>query len=190
MSNHNVAIGLLEYTLNGGARGDHAEQLLASIELLRHPPVETKSPFEGDPNDWWERAEQISMAEAENRKLGNWYIIRQRTAGKQIHSYRLMTPSRPPLGEKILKAEEQGKHRVTAEGIRVLIRGEAETPAWMTSRVVIADFDDFPEGPTTTSRQPWVRKNGRWQAVYDGRRSINDHAMAELNPVPASIQEV
>lgn len=190
MSDHKIAIGLLEHTLNAGVREEHAGQLLASIELLRNPPVDTKSPFEGTPEDWWNSARRVSRAEADNRKLGNWYIVRQRTAGKTLHSYRLMTPSRPPQTDKMLKSLKDGSGARYSENVRLLIQGSETVPAWMNAEMVIADFDrDTAEG-LKIDRQPWVRKNGRWHAVFDGRRSINDHTMAELNPVPAAVQEV
>ena len=35
----------------------------------------------GTPDDWWEQAEEISTAEAQERTLGDWYITVIRTAG-------------------------------------------------------------------------------------------------------------
>lgn len=140
--------------------------------------------FVGNPDDWWEQAERIMISEANNRSLGAWYITRQRTAGQTKPSYRLMTPSKPPNMDQLLK--EMGPHNRESETVRCLMRMELEMPPWMTAHLVIADT----EVGGIKQRLPWVRKNsGRWQSVFDGRLNINDHSMAELNPAPARIIE-
>jgi hypothetical protein len=52
----------------------------------------------------------------------------------------------------------------------------------MTSEFVLADLD---EG--SGDRGPWRRlNNGRWQRITDGRISVNNRTMRELNPKPAT----
>lgn len=141
--------------------------------------------FVGTPDDWWEQAERIQISEANNRSLGAWYITKQRTAGATKPFYRLMTPSKPPNMDQLLK--EQGPHNRESETVRCLMRLEMEMPAWMSASLVIADTKT--EG--YVQRLPWIRKNnGRWHSLFDGRLTINDHSMAELNPTPAAITEV
>jgi hypothetical protein len=145
--------------------------------------------FAGTPDDWWEQAERIQVSEANNRSLGAWYITKQKTAGQTKAVYRLMTPSRPPSMDQLLKS--LGPHNRESDSVRCLMRLEMEMPAWMTSQIVIADTGmATTEGKKMVQRLPWVRKNsGRWQSLFDGRRNINDHEMAELNPAPARITE-
>jgi hypothetical protein len=138
--------------------------------------------FTGTPDDWWENAERISHAEAEERNLGDWYIVKMNTAGQTKPNYRLSTPSKPPNMDKRSKPRYNNGE---SDRVRCLIRGSEPMPAWMTSPFVMAER---PDGGA--ERVPWVRKNsGRWQLLQDGRVNINDHAMAELNPKPAFIAE-
>lgn len=140
--------------------------------------------FTGTPDDWWEQAEEIMESEASNRELGNWYITQIRTAGDTRPGYRLSTPSKPPNTDNLIKA--RGPQDTVSLRVRLLVRGVAEVPAWMTSIMVVADTVVGDE----ITRLPWMRKkSGRWQSLYDGRLNINDHAMAELNPNPATISE-
>lgn len=140
--------------------------------------------FVGTPDDWWENSENIMVSEAENRTLGNWYITQVRTAGNTKPGYRLSTPSKPANTDKLLTA--RGPHDKISDRVRLLIRMEAETPSWMGARLVIADT----KVGETVQRLPWMRKNnGRWTSLFDGRLSINDHSMAELNPASAKITE-
>lgn len=151
--------------------------------------VNTDLVFHGTPDDWWDNAENILESEASNRTLGNWYIVRQQTAGQTKPTYRVSTPSKPANMDQLLKAK--GPHDKVSERVRLLIRSEAETPAWMLSHLVIADTGvATTDGSKLVQRLPWVRKNsGRWQSLYNGSLNINDHQMADLNPAPARITE-
>lgn len=136
--------------------------------------------FRGTPDDWWEQATVITVAEANNRNLGDWYITQVRTAGDTKPGYRISTPSKPFNTDKLLKAL-QANNGVSAR-VRRLIHNEAPLEPWMTSAFVLADRE---EGGT--ARVPWRRNNsGKWQCVTEPRISINDHLMAELNPKPAT----
>lgn len=156
-----------------------AQHVTTKVEAMSEQPV-----FTGTPDDWWEQAEEIMESEAANRTLGSWYITQIRTAGNTRPGYRLSTPSKPANTDNLIKA--RGPHDSVSLRVRRLITGEADTPSWVTSLMVVADTVVGDE----TQRLPWIRKNnGRWQSLYDGRININDHAMAELNPNSATITE-
>lgn len=135
--------------------------------------------FTGTPDDWWEQAERITAAEAEERTMGSWYITQVRTAGDTKPGYRLSTPSRPAN-------QDRKANKSQHESTRVRRLMSSPVPAWIGSLMVFADT----AGEEAMHRLPWVRKNsGRWQCLADARPTINDHAMAELNPSPAIITE-
>lgn len=137
---------------------------------------------EGTPDDWWKLAEVISTAEAQERTLGDWYITLVRTAGDTKPGYRLSTPSKPANQANLLKLHQKWPG-VEAERVRCLVRTTTPPQPWLTSELVQADFK---EG--SAERVIWVRKNsGRWHSLRNGNRTANDHQMALLRPVPASI---
>ena len=133
----------------------------------------------GTPDDWWEQAEPITHAEAEERTLGDWYITKVATAGDTKPNYRLSTPSRPPSQHK----KDRPRHNNgLSDRVRCLIRTHQPLPAWQTAHYVLADLERGSE-----RRVPWARKKtGRWHCLEDGRRTINDNVMAELHPEPAT----
>ena len=140
----------------------------------------TKPVFRGTPDDWWEQATPIMESEAANRNLGDWYITQVRTAGNTKPGYRVSTPSKPYNTDQLLKAI--GPHDRVSDRVRLLIRTETPAAPWMTSQFVLADLE---EG--SADRVPWRRNNaGRWQCITDGRISVNDHTMRDLNPKPAT----
>jgi hypothetical protein len=136
--------------------------------------------FRGTPDDWWEQATQITVAEANNRNLGDWYITKVRTAGDTKPGYRVSTPSKPYNSDQLLKALQTNPG--VSERVRRLIHHETPIEPWMTSEFVMADLTvDRPE------RGPWRRLNsGRWQRLSGPMISVNDHTMRELNPKPAT----
>lgn len=140
--------------------------------------------FTGTPDDWWEAAERITVSEADERNLGDWYIVRivtRRSGGEEgTVRYNVSTPSKPP--------KPNGKRwnwNNESAGVRCLIRGRVAVPEWMTAELVLADDPEF-EGV----RQAWVRKkSGRWTLLQDNRVAINDHTMSTRNPKPAAVTE-
>lgn len=147
----------------------------ATEETASDQPV-----FIGTPDDWWEQATQITEAEATNRNLGDWYITQVRTAGDTKPAYRVSTPSKPYNSDQLLKALRANNG--VSERVRRLIHTETPVAPWMTSQFVLADREQG-----GTDRVPWRRNNsGKWQCITDGRISINDHMMSDLNPKPAT----
>lgn len=140
--------------------------------------------FRGTPHDWWEQAERITMSEAEERTLGNWYITQVRSAGDTGPSYRISTPSKPPNRAKASRIPPGWD--AESKRVRLLIRSETPEPVWRTSDFVMADLE---EG--SGERSLWVRKEstGRWNCLTDGRKNVNDTVMGRLNPRPATITE-
>ena len=145
----------------------------------------TETPiFIGTPDDWWEQAEEITTAEARNRTLGCWYITLVRTAGDTKPGYRLSTPSKPANQDQLRKDLEKG-HAGADPRVRCLLRSTEPMPEWMRSTFVTAEIPN-----SGAERFPWVRKkSGRWHCLTDGRLTVNDHTMAELNPTPARFVE-
>lgn len=136
--------------------------------------------FLGTPDDWWEQATPIMESEAANRNLGDWYITQVRTAGDTKPGYRVSTPSKPFNTDKLLKAMHS--HDKVSARVRLLIRTQTPIPEWMSSEFVLADLE-----VGSADRGPWRRLNsGRWQRITDGRISVNDHTMRDLNPKPAT----
>lgn len=155
--------------------------------------------FKGTPDDWWDQASVITEAEAENRKLGDWYIVKQAHANGSGFSYRMMTPAKPYNADQLVKALNAGKGH-PSERVRCLIRTDQQLPAWQTAEFVYADLkkDAYYRGEDgehigwveESTRRLWTRKaNGRWNCLHDGRVSVNDQTMATLNPKPAKIIE-
>jgi len=143
--------------------------------------MSTEPVFTGTPDDWWDNATPIPVSEAEERTLGNWYITKVRTAGDTKPTYRLSTPSRPPNREKRSKLAEWDGDR-TSDRVRLLISSAVPEPAWRKATYVLADLEQGSD-----RRVAWVRKaTGRWHCLEDGRRTINDHAMELLHPLPAA----
>lgn len=137
----------------------------------------TEPVFRGTPEDWWEAAEEITVSHALERNFGDWYITKIMSAAGVTPAFRIATPSKPPT--RHFNRTDGNEISLT---IRRLIRTETPLAAWMTSEYVLADLE---EG--STDRGPWRRLNsGRWQRITDGRISVNDHTMRELNPKPAT----
>lgn len=139
--------------------------------------------FRGTPDDWWDNAEVITVAEANNRIVGDWYIAQVRTAGNTKPGYRVSTPSQAYNSDQLLKAIRANLGM--SDRVRRLIHYETPLEAWINCDFVMADLTvDRPE------RGPWRRQNnGRWQRLTGPMLSINDHNMRELNPVPATFTE-
>jgi len=138
--------------------------------------------FRGTPDEWWEAAEEITQSHAAERDFGDWYITKVRNSAGAAPAFRLATPTKPP--NEIRRANLAAMYPVDpiSDTVRRLIRVETPVAAWMASEYVLADLE---EG--CAERAPWRRLNsGRWQRITDGRVSINDHTMRELNPVPAT----
>lgn len=137
--------------------------------------------FQGTPEDWWEAAEEITESHAAERTFGDWYITRIHNSAGATPAFRIATPSRPPNEARRFSLANNGLDLI-ASNVRRLIRTETPVAAWMTSEFVLADLD---EG--SGDRGPWRRmNNGRWQRITDGRITVNDRTMRELNPKPAT----
>jgi hypothetical protein len=148
------------------------------------PAQEASVPvFRGTPEDWWEAAEEITESHAAERTFGDWYITKLRITGSATPAFRIATPSKPPSEARRIAYINSRPTDEIATNVRRLIRTETPVAAWLTSDFVMADMD---EG--SADRCPWIRKNnGRWQRLTDGRITVNDHTMSELNPHPATI---
>jgi len=148
--------------------------------------VTTQPTFTGTPDDWWENAEPITHAEAQERNMGDWYIARvtSRTwdGSESRARYTISTPSKLPNREK---ADAAYGSQGIAERVRRLIHMPEEVPAWKLAEMVTAEVPG--KGP---ERHPWMRNaNGRWRLLSDARINVNDASMAELNPRPAVVVE-
>lgn len=168
---------------------DHDEAVRVALEvavpliLAQAARGESTVPvFTGAPTDWWEAAEEITQAEAQERSLGDWYIVKIRNAGGGDGGYRLHQPRTQPNAMNRIKLLEQYGNQVS-DRVRCLIRSETPLPAWLTSEFIMADMK-------TGKRGAWRRaSNGQWRCITDGRWTVNDASMAEMNPVPAEIVE-
>lgn len=145
----------------------------------------TEPTFTGTPDQWWEKAEPITEAEAADRRLGDWYI------GREASSYRVSTSTLSTNeSRKIVLRQRIARGETTAESIsakiRKLIHIEVEPPEWLSAELVIAD--DLELG--STKRVAWRKANYRWQLLSDARVAVNEHSMALLNPKIAVITEL
>jgi hypothetical protein len=142
----------------------------------------TEPVFSGTPDDWWEAAEEITQSHAAERDFGDWYITKVRNSAGAAPAFRLSTPSKPPNEVRRSNLAKMYPVDAISDTVRRLIRVETPVEAWMTSEYVLADLE---EG--SADRGPWRRMNsGRWQRITDGRISVNDHTMRELNPKSAT----
>jgi hypothetical protein len=138
----------------------------------------------GTPDQWWERAEQITEAEAADRDLGSWYI------GRENSGYRISTStvSANESRKGVLRTYvDQGSLSADAISpkVRKLIRVDVEPPEWLHAPLLIADLEVGAD-----QRVAWRRTKHRWQLLTDPRIAVNELTMTQLNPRIAEIVEV
>ena len=161
--------------------------------------------LEGTPNEWWEKAEKLTVAETISRQLGCWYISRK-SQSETTNSFHIMTPTLAAVetGKKSLARErkkfnalsergEDFKERVQdpdntmSENVRMFIRQELDKPEWAEDNLLLADLPDAEE---EGRRELWRRaSNGWWTLVMDARVRVTNERLAYLNPKRISIQE-
>lgn len=159
--------------------------------------------LKGTPNEWWEKAEKLTVAETISRQLGCWYISRK-SQSETTNSFHIMTPTLAAVetGKKSLARErkkfrEQDRYgfavpvedpdNTMSENVRMFIRQELEKPEWAEDNLLLADLPDAEE---EGRRELWRRaSNGWWTLVMDARVRVTNERLAYLNPKRISIQE-
>lgn len=147
--------------------------------------------FFGTPEQWWEQAEPITEDEAANRHLGTWYISADTNRGEPTGSFRL---AQPTLASNATRVDALNRRMYLNEttpdsiapNVRALLRVPVEREPWMDGDLVVAD-----SAKGSTERVAWRRtKAGQWRQVFEANKSAGERAMAELNPVVATINEL
>lgn len=151
------------------------------VEIKRAPTSDVPT-FKGSPVDWFDNAERITNREANDKQMGVWYIRKVKNAGGTAagNTYNISTPTyqKPPTPQRWDDDYE-------SEWVRVLYRTKTQGPAWSSAKFL---FAEVPGGGA--EKELWIRnKNGRWRMVEDGRVTVSDASMQELNPTIANIVE-
>jgi hypothetical protein len=151
--------------------------------VVNRAPTSDLPTFKGTPRDWFENAERITNYQADNKEMGVWYIrkVRNSAGADAGNSFNVNTPSTPRQ-----PTVPQYGSDYECEHTRILYRSKSSGPAWTKAKWILAEI---PGGGA--EKELWTRnKNGRWRLVEDGRITVTDSKMYDLNPTPAQFSPV